>query len=105
DASRGRQVAQLEAKSPIELHDPVGSLVRQDDRAGMSRQPFGSPYLIAPAETILRVLCELDVVRRIGVHKVVLVEYDALKVEARKLPAGERGHVLRELGPIGDGLV
>ncbi len=89
DQARGIEEAEREAESAIEPYDPVGCLIREDDRTGMIGEPPSEPHLIAPAEAFLGVMCELHVIGRIGVHKVAGFEVQLLEVGGVELPSAK----------------
>jgi len=80
DHARRADEAEREAEVPIELDDPVGSLVREYDRTIMMREPSREPHLVVPAETLLRILSKLDVVRRVGVYEIGGREFERGKI-------------------------
>ncbi len=46
----------------------------------MASQQFGQPYLISPREAIARVLCELNVIWRVGVDKDIGIQLQLVKM-------------------------
>ena len=61
---------QLEPESFIQINNPIGRLIRVDDRTRMPRGPLGSADLSVPVETASCVLGKGNVVKWTGVQKV-----------------------------------
>src|SRR5438094_6103714 len=71
----------------------------------MLREPFGSSDLLLPSEPVLRILPELDVVRRIGVDKIVWLQRNGFEVHVSKFEPIEGRDVVAEVCSIVDTLV
>src|SRR5205085_1562391 len=71
----------------------------------MPRQPLRRPDLFRPAEATLRVLAELDIVRRIGIHEVVAAQRKRLEVAVREFETREDLAVGGEVATVVDLLV
>jgi hypothetical protein len=78
----GRAVAG--AAAPIQVLDPRGRPVREDDRPRMGGKHCREPFLVLPSEPTRRVLRELDVVRRVSVDEVVRLEVHLLEITGRE---------------------
>src|SRR5271170_944439 len=68
----------------------------------MAYEKSHQPHLIVPAKILLRVAGELNVVGRIGIDEVVLLEFNRIEVAALEVPSRERRHVFREVGYVID---
>ncbi len=89
----------------IERNDARRRLVGGHDRAGVLGQPCGQPLLISPGETALRVLGELDIIRRVGVDEVVGPERERAKVASVQRPAGKQTPIGQEISAVANGCV
>src|SRR5262249_43457215 len=93
----------LVSEPTVEFFDAFRGLIHEHDWTAMFCEPCGSTLLILPCKAILRVLCELDVIRRIGIYKVVAFERNGLNVHAGERPLYKgvtvRGKVARVANP------
>src|SRR5712692_507679 len=71
----------------------------------MRREPLGEPHLLRPSELLLRILRELDVVRRVGIDEIALANREALEVARTELPVREHAAIGAEVGSVTDSLV
>ena len=70
----------------IEVTDTGGRLIRENDRAFVLGKPFNKTLLVFPTETASRVLRELDIVGRIRVDEVTILNLKLGKVSVTKVP-------------------
>src|SRR5260370_25019998 len=68
----------------------------------MAREKSHQPLLLVPAELLLRILREFDVVGRVGIDEIARFEFQSLEVAGRKVPSLERRAVGGEVGRVVD---
>ena len=86
DAARSIKLKNVIASALIEVTDTRGGLIRENDRAIVLGKPFNKTLLVFPTETASRVLCELDIVGRIRVDEVTVLNLKLGKVSVTKVP-------------------
>src|SRR5207249_11882765 len=87
------------------VNNSLGSLIRKNERPLVPRQPCRRAHLFIPAEHLLRVLRELNIVWRISIDKIVTVQRHTLEVAAREFPIFEHLPVGAEIADVIDPLV
>src|SRR6266511_4022927 len=83
------EILNLKSQLLIEFNDTRRRLIRQHHRSGMSRQPLRGSDLIVPAKTSGAVGREFDVVRRVGVDEILVLDLECANVAIRKAPVFE----------------
>src|SRR5260370_15390427 len=68
----------------------------------MAREKLRQPHPLVPAELLLRILREFDVVGRVGIDEIARFEFQSLEVASRKVPSLERRPVGGEVGRVVD---
>src|SRR5439155_12338590 len=105
DAPRRIQETELETERFIKRDDSICGLVGENHRPLMPRQPLGSPDLIVPGEGFLGILCELHVIRRVGINEILRSQWRHFEIPFHELPVRENLPVRGEVAEIVDALV
>lgn len=66
----------------------------------MMGQPLRQTHLIVPTESVLRVLGEFHIIRRVSINQVSRIQCEAPEILRGELPAFENPPVLGELSPV-----
>src|SRR6185503_19249465 len=63
----------------------------------MRRESLRRAHLIVPRETTGAVRRELYIIRRIGIHKIIVLKLERLNIVVTELPLPEHGRITRKI--------